>query len=161
MEVNNTSGAYSTEEVYGQLTAPFKPAAVTINAHTEFDDDEAVTYSQSDFHKNIKSFKYAKDEQEDNYSFGIDMGYKPNTVETGAQNTEFPPKTVFTFQNSSVSGLKDPVKGTLTSGYDYNKTLIVKNAKQAYSNAAGLTKDPVGALNQKQVEFKKPKSDFV
>ena len=161
MEVNNTSGTHSPEVLYSQqLSTQFKQNLVSINGHTPYDDDEAVTYSQSDFHTNLK-FRYAQENEEDDYRFGIETNYKPNTLETGANNTEFPPKSVFTFQNSSVSSSKDPVKGTLDSKYDFNRTLVVKNAKKAYSNAAGLTKDPVGALNQKQVEFKKPKSDFV
>lgn len=163
MEVNNTSGSSPSEVVYVKLSEQFKPAlGVSVNGHTDLDeDDEAVIYSQSDFHKNVKSFRYAKNDKEDDYSYGIDMGYKPNTVETGSESADFPPKTVFTFQNSSVSSSKDPVKGTLGSGYNFNQKLVVKNAQKAYANAAGITKDPVGALNQKQVEFKRPKSDFV
>ena len=155
MEVNNTSGTPSQEVIYVQrFSDTSKDSLININGHTPYDDDEAVIYSQSDFHKSVKSFRYAQDGKEDNYRFGIETNYKPNTVSTGAETPEFPPKTVFSFQNSTVSSSKDPVKGLLGS-YDARTAMVVKNAKKAYNNAVGITKNPVEALNQKQVEYKK------
>ena len=155
MDVNSILGAQSPEVIYVQrFSDTSKDSLININGHTPYDDDEAVTYSQSDFHKSVKSFRYAQDEKEDNYRFGIETNYKPSTVSTGVETPEFPPKTVFTFQNSTVSSSKDPVKGLLGS-YDARTAMVVKNAKKAYNNAVGITKDPVAALNLKQVEFKK------
>ena len=49
----NSIGAYSPDVVYGQLSAPFMPKTITVNAHTPLDKENAeegdVSYSQSSF----------------------------------------------------------------------------------------------------------------
>ena len=147
MEVTNTQGAYSPDIVYGQLTSPFQPPAVHINAHTPYDKDEdnsAVTLK--DFRGNVSSFKYAKEDDEA-YSFGIETNFKPNSVDFGQEKPEFPPKSVKSFSASEVPSNKDIVQGAIKNGYSYDQALLVAKTQKAYSTSVGITNDPIGALN--------------
>lgn len=155
MEIN-TSGAYSPDIVYGQLTYPFKPAAITINAHTPYDKtentDENTAVSLKDFRGNISSFKYEKDDNDD-YQFGIDNGYKPTTVNSGSEAPEFPPKSVKSFSASNYSN-KDIVQGAIKKGYSYDRAVVIAKAQKAYQTSAGITNDPISALNERTFAVK-------
>ena len=151
MEVN-TTGAYSPDIVYGQLTSPFRPVNVKINAHTPYDKEsetENAAVSMKNFIGKPVTFKYAQG-NEDEYQFGIDSGYKPSSVDTGVEVPEFPPKNVKSFSASAVSSNKDIVKGALKSGYTYDQALVMTKAQKAYSSSVGITKDPISALSSRE-----------
>ena len=52
MSTENNLAPYSPTTVYGQLTSPFTPKTVTINAHTPFDkvdETKSKVFSREDF----------------------------------------------------------------------------------------------------------------
>ena len=145
-----TSGAYSPDKIYGQLSSPFLQIGVKINAHTPFDkekeDDEATAVSFKDFHAKQPTFKYERQVGETN-TVGLESNYKPSTVSVGTEPPEFPPKNVRAFSVSTSS--KDIVQTGLSNGLTYDQAYVRVKAQKAYETSVGLTKNPVGALNER------------
>ena len=148
MEIE-TSGTYSSEKIYGQLSYPFLQTGIKINAHTPLDkeeDDEATSVSFKDFHAKQPTFKYERQVGETN-TVGLESNYKPSTVSVGTEPPEFPPKNVRAFSVSTSN--KDIVQTGLSSGLTYDQAYVRVQAQKAYETSVGLTKNPVGALNER------------
>ena len=132
---SNTIGAYSPDIVYGQLTYPFTPKNVSINAHTPYDkEDESgeKAVSLKNFVHDAPKSKYAS-MSNDKYQFGLDTNYKPSQLET-PEEYEFPPKGINNFSKSKLSS-KDIVKGAIDRGYSADQAITVVKARNAYTNS--------------------------
>lgn len=138
--------AYSPDTVYGQLTSPFTPKQITINAHTPYDkvdENESKVYSRAYFKgKPQAKMIYELPESDNKYDASK---YAPKT------DSESDTKTTTTlevssFQASSVSS-KDIVQSSLKRGYSTTEAVAVTKAQNAYKNSAILTNDPTGVLS--------------
>ncbi len=158
-------GAYSRDVVYGQLTYPFTPKQIKVNAHTQYDKvnetDSSVSNSaivrkaaegtgvttkiqtQKDFDeiKNLNSSKY--------------LTAKTNSEkEEKEEKPEFPPKSlVGTFAASSLSSY-DIVSNSLKKGYSVKEALVISRANDAYKNSAVGTKNAVKSLSTRTYSVK-------
>ena len=143
--------AYSPNTIYGQLSSPFTPKQIHINAHTEFDKDPAKeTFSRSDFSSKTPTkikvdysslekpdvSKYQKKSEEKVVGFKNDQN---NSEKTQTQN-------VNSFTASSLSN-KDIVNNSLKKGYSVEQVAVVLRAKDAYNNSSTLTKNPIKTLS--------------
>ena len=110
-------GTYSPDTVYGQLTSPFTPQKIKINAHTPYDkvdENESKVFSREYF----KGKPQAK------------MIY------------ELPEN-----ENKNTKSSKDIVQNSLKRGYTPEQAVAVTKAQDAYKKSAVLTTDPTGVLS--------------
>ena len=154
MEID-TSGAYSADKVYGQLTSPFIPKNIKINAHTPYDaeEEQASAVSLKDFRTNISKLKY--ENNGDEYKFGIQEKKEDEAVTSeiklGVENSQN--STLDSFSASSLSN-KDIVNGAIKRGYSYEQAVVIAKAQKAYESSAVVTNDPIGALNERSFQVK-------
>ncbi len=150
-------GPYSPTTIYGQLTSPFTPKNVTINAHTPFDkaeEEQVKAFSRDYFEgKPLAKMKYELPEVGD-----ISIKYSPsNSVNSddttgkssvGASDSkdESTTPSVTAFSASQASS-KDIVQSSLKRGYSPEEAVALKNLMASYERAAILTDNPTGVLS--------------
>ncbi len=138
--------AYSPDVVYGQLTSPFTPKQITINAHTPYDKvegDGAKVYSRTHFKgKPQAKMIYELPEKENRFDASKYIPKKDSDSETNTTNQV----EVSAFQASSVSS-KDIVQNSLKRGYSTTEAVAVTKAQNAYKKSAILTDNPTGVLS--------------
>ena len=131
-------GVYSPDKIYGQLTMPFLNKPVTINSHTEYDEDSEsdAVLSKESFYNNKSKMQVSIEEIRD--MKGIQLDDKILTKVGPEVPTEFPPKfeNIASFQLSSFNNGSGVVYEALQNGYTPNNAIVVGKAHQAYQNAA-------------------------
>ena len=145
--------AYSRDNVYGQLTSPFTPKQIKINAHTPYDkvdEDEPKVFSRDHF-KSKPQAKMIYELPEDSNSVNFNNKEFPpkfdnNNTDTTKDAEEKTTIDVTTFQASKASS-KDIVKNSLKHGYTPEQAVAINKAQEAYKKSAILTTDPVGTLS--------------
>ena len=141
-------GAYSPDTVYGQLTSPFTPQKIKINAHTPYDkvdENESKAYSRDSF----KAKPQAKMIYELPDDKGLEKKEFPPKFNNGSDENKDAEETtidVASFQASKVSS-KDIVTNSLKHGYTPEQAVAVTKAQEAYKNSAIMTKNPTGVLS--------------
>ena len=146
-----TTDTVSSAVSYGQLTYPFTPKNIVINAHTpydnESDEDKSVpiaTYVQD--HPNVKLKN--KDLQKEVKGVGLVKNVynvkKEEDDDDGTQN--FSKMSVSSFSASTLSS-KDIVSNALKKGYSPEQAATIGKAKKAYENSFLVTKNPVKTLS--------------
>ena len=144
---------YSPTTIYGQLTSPFTPKQVTINAHTPYDkvdeETESQVYSRDYFQARPQARLVYELPEEDEFVFGINYENRTNASNSENDN-EIPPRPVevSAFAASQTSS-RDIVHNSLKQGYSTAEAIIIRDAQNAYKNSATLTQDPVGALSSR------------
>lgn len=143
----DTSGGYSPDKIYGQLTMPFLNKPVTINAHTPYDNanNTAQAVSKSNFYNNksemmvsIEKIRKSKGIELDE-SLKTDIGIK--------EPVEFPPESpVNSFNVSRYNDGKGVVYNALKNGYSASQSIVIGNAFKAYGKAATSNQNPVTSL---------------
>ena len=139
-------GAYSPDTVYGQLTSPFTPQKIKINAHTPYDkvdEDESKVYSRTHF-KGKPQAKMIYELPESDNKFDASKYAQKTDSESDTKNTA--QIEVSAFQASKTSS-KDLVQNSLKRGYSTTEAVAVTKAQNAYRNSAILTDDPTGVLS--------------
>ena len=136
---------YSPTTIYGQLTSPFTPKAVTINAHTPFDkvdeEEQPQVFSREYFQGRPQTrIVYELPQTEINIDFSR---YVPSSEET---KREYTPQEVAAFSASSISS-SDIVQQSLQRGYSPEQAVAVRNAQEAYKKSAILTDNPAQVLS--------------
>ncbi len=136
-------GAYSPDTVYGQLTSPFTPQKIKINAHTPYDkvdENESKVFSRDYFKGKPQAkmiYELPENENKDfppKFDNGDDKDKEENSIE------------VASFQ-ASVASSKDIVQNSLKHGYTAEQAVAVTKAQDAYKKSAILTTDPTGVLS--------------
>lgn len=122
---------YSKTTVYGELTSPFTPKQITINAHTPFDkveENESKAYSRVDFSGKPQT-KIIYSKLANNYEIEIEK----EDNEIFKQNE---------LSNFSISEFTDDniLKGVLSSDYSPEEAAIIKKAEEAYKKSITMTK---------------------
>ena len=111
MSTENNLAPYSPTTVYGQLTSPFTPKTVTINAHTPFDkvdETKSKVFSREDFTgKPLTKIIYS--ELANNYLLEVEK------------------------EDDNI------LKGVLTAGYSPKEAVTIKNANEAYKKSVVIT----------------------
>lgn len=146
-------GAYSPDTVYGQLTSPFTPQKIKINAHTPYDkvdENKSKVFSREHF-KGKPQAKMIYELPEDKNSVNIankefPPKYNGNKVENNKDTEEKTTIDVTTFQASKASS-KDIVQNSLKHGYTPEQAVAINKAQEAYKKSAILTKDPAATLS--------------
>ena len=142
-------GPYSPTTIYGQLTSPFTPKLVTINAHTPYDKVDEEEQSQvfsRDFFEGRPQAKMIYELPDKEYlAMGISE-YRSNSGSDSDEDTSSKPIELSSFVASQASS-KDIVQNSLKRGYSTEEAIAMKEAQNAYKNSATLTKDPIGALS--------------
>ena len=142
MSIEATSGGYSPDTVYGNLTAPFlydegKPGAflIHINAHTPYDEPaESKAVSQSDYRQLVQNEKlFHIEDFVSIQSIGLQSEKFSQGLVERATYEPYSAKTVSSFSLSSLSK-SDMVNNALKLGYSPNMALTVANAQRAYQN---------------------------
>lgn len=150
MSIENLA-PYSPTTVYGQLTSPFTPKQITINAHTPYDkvDDtniESEAFSRAFFEeKPIARNVYGNVYNYESY-YTDDFPPKVSSQDNESQNTQNISSELSNFSVSSFSSNKI-LKGSLSSGYSVNESLVIRNAYNAYQRSALITKNAPEVLN--------------
>lgn len=152
MEIDSL-GPYSPDVVYGQLSSPFTPKAVTINSHTAYDkiEDRFVpkVFSRGHFKSKPQAklnFELENDTNDKKdglnavqnqlkspYEELVNNNLINNNVINNKEN-EFPPAAITAFQASSLSS-KDIVQNSLKQGYTPAEAVHVNNARKAYEQS--------------------------
>lgn len=138
-------GAYSPDTVYGQLTSPFTPQKIKINAHTPYDkvdENESKVFSREYFKgKPQAKMIYELPENENK-----NKDFPPKFDNKDDKNKEENSVEVTSFQASTTSS-KDIVQNSLKHGYTPEQAVAVTKAQDAYKKSAILTTDPTGVLS--------------
>lgn len=138
---------YSPNTVYGQLTSPFTPKQVKINAHTPYDkvdENESKAFSRESFKaKPQAKMIYELPENDDKK----DSDYPPKFSNSEEKDTKDKTVDVSTFQASTISS-KDIVSNSLKHGYTTDQAIAVTKAQKAYKNSAIMTKNPTEVLSK-------------
>ena len=140
-------GPYSPTTIYGQLTSPFTPKQITINAHTPYDkideEEQSKVFSREYFQGRPQAkIVYELPETERNF----DLNKYIPAREEDEKKQEFTPPELSVFSASSISS-KDIVHQSLQRGYSPEQAIVIKNAQASYKNSAVLTDDPARALS--------------
>ena len=140
-------GPYSPTTIYGQLTSPFTPKQVTINAHTPFDkvdeDSQRGVYSR-DYFQPREQARIIYEMPETTPAHDSRLNVK--TDKENAENTSMQkPQSVSSFSASSI-GSDDIVHNSLKHGYTTEQAIIIKNAQDAYKRSAIITDNPIESL---------------
>lgn len=136
---------YSPDTVYGQLTSPFTPKKVTINAHTPYDkasesNDSTGVYSRASFERNNQTRSLYG-------SISADSAYDSDMAKLGEElAAETVSANVSNFSSSELSS-SDIVRNSLKNGYDTDEAIVIQYANSAYQKSAFLTSNPVGVLS--------------
>ena len=145
-----TVGAYSPTTVYGQLTSPFVPKNITINAHTPYDteDENAATTSLSNYLENHPRTKLLKGSVQKSVD-GVGYNKNPYKVKTGREVSKdtFPPEYGVSYFSASTLSSKDIVSGAIKKGYTAEQAATISKAKKAYENSYIVTRNPVKTLS--------------
>ena len=154
MSIEATSGGYSPDTVYGNLTAPFvyesgKTGAfpVHINAHTPYDEEvEDQVVTQSDYRQLVQNGKVFKIEDFVNTEA---VGFQSDVVYQGLAEPpkyEPPVTSVNSFSASSLSNA-NLVKMAIDHGYTADKAYTIAQAQKAYqTHIANVTAKPAETL---------------
>ena len=142
-------GPYSPTTIYGQLTSPFTPKQVTINAHTPYDkvneNTQTGVYSRDYFQPREQAhLVYEMPES----NLGLKKGININTQKTedkSDENTTQKPAGVSSFSASTISS-DNIVHNSLKHGYSTEQAIVIKNAQDAYKRGAVLTENPIESL---------------
>ena len=144
MSIENLA-PYSPSTIYGQLTSPFTPKQITINAHTPYDkveeQDAPEVFSRASFQARPQA-RIVYDEMSEikpNYEEQNSTDEK-NTAATRAED-ELSPFSVSSFSDNTI------LKGALSQGYSVRESVVIQNAYDAYQRSALITKDAAGVLN--------------
>lgn len=144
-------GAYSPTTIYGQLTSPFVPKSITINAHTSFDnmdDAEGVTFSKEDFQGKPQAWMKISIDT-DLEEFGLSDNYKTVANSDNQNNSGqvvVSSNKVSGFSKSNLSS-KDIVNSSLKKGYSTSEAIVISKAQQAYSRGIMTTSNATEALS--------------
>ena len=130
---------YSPTTVYGQLTSPFTPKTISINAHTPFDKvdkTESGAFSREFFEIKPQT-KLIYTELSNNYLYEVEN-----------EELEFYKNT--NVSNFSVSEFsKDKyLNGTLNSGYSPKETATINKVNEAYKKSALFAKNGTDILSK-------------
>ena len=142
-------GAYSPTTVYGQLSSPFIPKNITLNAHTPYDkeeDAEAVSlgnYLES--RPNIKLVSGAMPKEITGVGY-TKNGYKLQTDDKQDED-KFPPEPGVSGFSASKLSSKDIVSGAIKKGYTAEQAATITKAKKAYENSYLSTRNPIKTLS--------------
>ena len=150
---------YSPTTIYGQLTSPFTPKQITINAHTPYDkidEEEQSRVFSREYFQGRPQARLVYELPDDNVpSFGVKYEYqtenKNNTYSAGSEEAGKQPAVkpeLTSFAASQVSS-GDIVYSSLKQGYTPAEAIAIRDAQNAYKNSAVLTDDPVGALSSR------------
>ena len=152
-------GIYSPTTVYGQLTYPFSPKKIHVNAHTPYDktDESAKAVSNTSavrkategtgVSSKIQTQKDFDDIKNLNTNQFLKTKTSGNEKDEEEDKQDFPPKSqVGTFTASSLSSY-DIVSNSLKKGYSYKEALVISRASNAYKNSAMGTKNAVKSLS--------------
>ncbi len=147
MSIENLA-PYSPTTIYGQLTSPFTPKQITINARTPYDRvDETSDGSE------VFSRAYFEGKPQAKIVYGNMSKYRPeydkdfppkNTGDTGQ-----PQKTPSELSSFSVSSFSDNniLKGALSNGYSVDESIVIQNAYNAYRRSSLITKNAPEVLS--------------
>ena len=117
---------------------PFLNKPVTINSHTEYDEDveDSTVMSKESFYNNKSKMQVSIEEIRE--MKGIQLDDKIFTKVGPEVPTEFPPKyeNIASFQLSNFQSGTGVVYEALQNGYTPNNAIVVGKAHQAYQNAA-------------------------
>lgn len=150
MSIENLA-PYSPTTVYGQLTSPFTPKQITINAHTPYDKSEETKEKSEVFNR---AFFEEKPQAKNIYSniseieslYPEDFPPKFSNKDDKTQETQKASPELSSFSISSFSDDKI-LKGSLSSGYSVNESIVIKNAYNAYQRSAVITKNAPEVLS--------------
>ena len=143
--------AYSPDIVYGQLTSPFTPKQITINAHTPYgkvSEEESQVFSREHFAARPQARMLYELPDYDDYFYGIKYENKQAAAEKFEEEKDVSMPEVAGFSASSASS-KDIVQNSLKNGYSPAEAIAIRDARNAYKNSATLTKDPISALSSR------------
>ena len=144
-------GAYSPEKVYGQLTRPFKPDMVKINAHTPYDKEKTENTTPTNaLYDTIGKKTNLKDEYK-NIQDKVEVdtiGIKINKDESDETEKDKNNANIAAFSKSTLSK-KDFVNNALKQGYSAQEAAVIDRAQKAYEKSATVGKDPIKALKEK------------
>jgi len=131
MSIESTGG-YSPDKVYGQLTSPFINKMVHINAHpsSEVSEDSTKVVSLKNF---IPTKRTARVNVEDITSTGA---AKAKEINEGS----FPPDPSDEDSATKLTNFssKKIVDGALQQGYSYKEALVMKDAAKSYASASKI-----------------------
>ncbi len=140
----DTTGAYSKDKIYGQLTMPFANKPVVINAHTPYDNENSNSaVSRADFLKNsqVQNRYTIKDILENN---GIKLDDSLKTDIGIVEMKEFPPESgLATFNLTNLQNNSDVALNAIKNGYMPDRSIVVAKAYRAYNtvnNHGNITK---------------------
>ena len=146
MSIENLA-PYSPDTVYGQLTSPFTPKQITINAHTPYDkvDEESTggVYSCT-FFKGKPQAKLAFTEiskYESYYPDEFPPKISNDSQETKKSNAELSDFSVSAFSDNKI------LKDALANGYSAKESVVIQNAHNAYQRSALITKNAPEVLS--------------
>ena len=130
MSTENNLAPYSPTTVYGQLTSPFTPKTVTINAHTPFDkvdETKSKVFSREDFTgKPLTKIIYS--ELANNYLLEVEK--EDDNILNNYDVSSF---SISEFSNDNI------LKGVLTAGYSPKEAETIKMANEAYKKSVVIT----------------------
>ncbi len=130
MSTENNLAPYSPSAVYGQLTSPFTPKTITINAHTSFDKvekTESRVFNRTDFTGKPQT-KIIYSKLSNNYLLEVEP--EDDNILSYSDVSSF---SISEFSNDNI------LKGVLISGYSPKEAVIIKNANEAYKKSVILT----------------------
>ena len=158
MSIENLA-PYSPTTVYGQLTSPFTPKTITINAHTPYDKvdestDESKVYSRAYFEGKPQARNVYDGIYEYESYYPDDFPPKPSNINSNnnsfnSQDVQTTKKNSQELSSFSVSSYSDNqiLKGALTQGYSVNESVVIQNAYNAYQRSALITKNAPEVLS--------------
>ena len=140
---------YSPTTIYGQLTSPFTPKQITINAHTPYDkideEEQSRVFSREYFQGKPQAKMVYELPEKDDFVYGLK--YENQTQKNDSSETEKDNKPIeLAAFSASRASSKDIVHNSLKYGYSPSEAIAIRDAQNAYKNSAVLTDDPVGAL---------------
>lgn len=158
MSIENLA-PYSPTTIYGQLTSPFTPKTITINAHTPYDKvdettEESEVYSRAFFegkpqariaYQDISQYEPLYEDFPPDIS---DIKKNVPNVNTDVNSTAKPQSNteLSSFSASSYSD-NSILRGALTHGYSVDESVVIQNAYNAYQRSALMTRNAPETLS--------------
>ena len=158
MSIENLA-PYSPTTIYGQLTSPFTPKTITINAHTPYDKvdettEESEVYSRTFFegkpqariaYHDISQYEPLYEDFPPDIS---DIKKNVPNVNTDVNSTAKPQSNteLSSFSASSYSD-NSILRGALTHGYSVDESVVIQNAYNAYQRSALMTRNAPETLS--------------
>ena len=138
MSIDTSSiGVYSPDTVYGQLTMPFFNKPVTINAHTEFDEEgeEQTVLTKDKFYNNKSKMQVSIEdirdmkglELDENIAIKVGPEYEANILANNA---------IPSFQLSNYTKGSGVVIDALQKQYTVDKAVLSGQAFNAYNSVS-------------------------